>query len=662
MSDYAELSGASIKVIRAAFAAALSEQEEIDFATVKATQSESASDKEFLSFLDYSPMGYPMGDVLIPLAELYSNSGEDASSIDDSVEITNLDIQLDDAKAHLYDKLLNISPDFTSSVSLTTDYPILNRVYEDFLRHSEFAGKVASDSSQLKAAEDFLFPVNEAGIPTQSDAYKRYVEYSDKCFDLELEIAEANSSGESSIVAMLKKKLQRIEAEWITLGQKLQVEEALETLSSSDARAGYEDERNGFSELLESRLRTRLGSSETYAAVTISPLKPLLEPEDDGLWQKLILKADDLKRYLTPENCQLFGVEEEELNYVIKHFKTASLEYIRVFLTREWLSKTFLRARYWDNKDAVLSDGRGIGELPTSISSAFFIKSAALDMHQGVDIVDSNRLQKSDSNKKKVLVYTKVKTPLLKAIIQNDEQELSVNTKRRAINVKALDKLKSVKQLQSKEGLRLNQARRVQLSSKILHKKFNPVKANKKLATARVTSTKLKSKLNVIKPIRALKLNPGVLIHRVKVKQDSKRLNISGSIKHNGVISSSEVSLSIHLLDGNNNKMDTVDVPIRQSGAYLKFATKLVNTQHIKRSNQEPARFAEIVLLDSVGEEFIREKLSFSTKQKNVSLNWAAEAGIVEMALSSRVTPTLFAYGLGLLPKSPNPDESLFGG
>ncbi|WP_223671181.1 hypothetical protein [Kangiella shandongensis] len=616
----------------------------------------SAPNSELLSFLDYSPMGYPMGDELIPLAEMFSGKEtENADADDEEPKITNLDIQLDDAKAHLHDKLLNVSPELGSRVSLSNDYPILNRVYETFLRHSEFAGKVQADSEQLTQAENFLFPKNEQGIPEESDVYKRYVDYSEQCFELELKIAEATSSGTSSVAELLKQKLSRVQAEWVTLGQKHQVEDALEILRTADAKAGYEDERNGFIELLESRLRTRLGSSENYAAVTISPLKPLLEPEENGLWQRLTLTAEDIKSHLTPDICELFGVDDEELSYVMKCFKSASMEYLRVFLSREWLSKDFLNARYWRNSTSTLSDGKGEGEIPTAISSAFFIKSAELDLSQGVDIDEVGSIRSHD--KKRVMVFNTVKTPLMHALIQNDKKEVTGSKKKKLIDTQALKKLQSVKVLQSREKRKLKTAKRIKLSPRLLQTQFKPAITNRKLQKKK---KKARVKSTMINRVHGLKLQPRMILHTIKNPKKVKRLNVTGRVEHNGFVSAGDLNLSYTLLDKNENELDTKNIKLTTQGEHLRFKLKVTNNQHPDGAKGSLADSVKITLQNLDGDELMTKSFEFRVKNKKVSVSWSASQGSIEMALSSDVTPTLFAYGLEVLPKSPNPDGSLF--
>lgn len=654
MSDYNEISGAGTKVIRAAFAAALSDREDIDIASSPVYAPETLTQKRFLSFIDYSPMGYPMGDELIPLADLYSKEQDpkDSSDVDESEPlITNLDIQLDDTKAHLHDKLFNISPNLTPTISLTDEHPILNRVYEKFLHHSEFAGKVGANTSELEKAKSFLFPENEDGIPVQSEAYKLYIEYEDRYFELNLKISEASSSDSSFEVEALKKKLERLQAEWITIGRKNEVEAALKVLNTSDAEAGYEDERNAFIGLLESRQRERLSSTQNYAAVTLSPLKPLIEPDEDGLWRKIALTASDVSHYLNPEVCQLFDIGQEELDYVLKNFKSASMEYLHVLLNREWLSKDFLTARYWNSPNSFLSDGKGGGESPTSISSAYFIKSAELHMHAGIDVNEVGSVQ-SGNNSKAIIAYNTVRTPLIQALIEKESESENTLKQKKLLNIKTINKLKTVKRLQASEVSKLRTAKQMQISTKLLHTRFNPITKKNRFAQLKKSKFKAKPAITPISRLRNIKLRPQLVINQGKNQDDSQSINVTGRIKHNNFFSVRDLSLNYTLQDKNSVELETQTVKLAQSGNDITF--------RFKATNNQSAQSILILLTDNYGNELLTKKISFSGKDKSVSLAWEADTGSVEVVLSSSVTPTLFAYGLELLPKAPNPDHSLF--
>lgn len=662
MSDYTELSGAGIKVIRAAFAAALSEREGLDIASRSIDEVKLTFQNQFLTFMDYSPMGYPMGDELIPLAELYSNgSGAEPSSDNDDnePEITTLDIQLDDTKAHLHDKLLNISPRFSPTFSLTDEYPILNRVYEKVLRHSEFAGKVGSDSAELLEAKNFLFPDNDSGIPVASDAYTLYEEYANKYLDMKLEISQARSSGDNTVVELLQQKLERIHAEWIAIGQKNQVEAALKVLNTSDADAGYEDERNKYLDLLQSRLRTRLSSTEDYAAVTLSPLKPLLEPEEEGFWQKLVLTKEDIEEYITPEICFLFKVDNEELDYVLKNFRSASIEYVRVLVTREWLSKDFLQARYWRNLNSTFSNGKGDGEAPTAISSVYFIKNALLKMHAGVDIKEVGQVQSSDEKKGTIIAYEAARTPLIHALVKKEAQENTSKSTSKLLNIKTINRIKTVSKLQITETKKLKSAKRIKASQGLLHKKFKTPEKKRPTKLVRAKA-RLNPRLSVVSRLKGIKLRPGLVINKDKKTSNEKKLRVTGRIKHNNYTSKDDLLISYTLIDHNGAELETQGIKISSKAGELVFSTEIKNIVRQSGSKVQEAKSVIILISDVDGNQLLTKSLDFGSKDKTVSLALEAKAGSIDMELSSHVTPTLFAYSIEVLPKAPNPDPSLF--
>ncbi len=663
MSDSIQESEAASKVIRAAFSAALSEREQIDIARKNAVRSVDFPEKQFLSFLDFKPMGYPMGDELDAIAAMYSGNTVFSEITNDNPKINIHEIALDDAKARLYDKLLNISPDIEPFVSLEKDYPILNRVYEKFLRYSEFAGKFSSNSEELEEAEGFLFPKNEEGTPEESDAYKLYDDYKTKCSELELKIAEASNSGSISDVDRLKRSLKQAQAEWNTLGRKGKVEEAIDVINRYNTEAGYEDERNAFIDLLESSLKDRLGSSNNYATVTISPLTPLLDPKEDAQWQRFSLTVTDIKRYLTPDICQLFSINEEELSYVLRNFKSASIQYIRVVLTREWLSKDFLTARYWKNKSS-LSDGNGFGELPTFISSAFFIKSAKFEMHQGINVYEVRHNNYRNENIKDFFTYNVIEIPLMKAVIQEDMLKIS-DVEKKLITEKDISNLNTSDILQSQEKLRHKEAEKIELPSKMLQADFKPA----------IRDHRRIDQLGEFE--KNLQLNDRIINHRnnamtenvigspdVNSSKQIKALNILGRIKHNKNLDEKDLKVELIFLDKNNDASRTKDIQLSIQSDKIVFRINVSNPQGINFFGfpTKVPFFQSIIikLTDKDGNDLIQKKIEFIDKSKDIILDWDVSLSSVVIELSSPVTSTLFAYSLQLMPKSPNPDESIF--
>lgn len=652
MSESTQTTASTLKVIRAAFAAALADREDLPIGLfVKETEQPELT-PQFLSLVNFSVMGYPFGDELLPLMEQFNEEQQEKPPVADGEPLTtDLDILIDDARAGVHDKFFNISPAVGPQISFTKEQPILNRVYERFLRTSEFAGKLGADTEELEHAQQLLFPLNEEGVPVPSQVYRLYEEYADKCLDQELKIAEAKSSGQSNIEKMLTNQLQRIQAEWLTLGRKKEVEAALHILNSADAMASFEDERVQFIERLNLRLRERLSSAFNYAAVSIRPLKPLLEPESSESWQLIELTAEDVVDLLTPDVCALFNIEKQELAYLVNNLESASLQYLPVILSREWLSSEFLSAGYWRNKDGVLSDGQGGGEAPTVVNRMFFIKSGTMTLTQGLEVVEKGTVETSRDKKKAIQTYQTIRTPLIQAVIEK-QKESKEATK---LKINTISKLKNVQKLHQINQKKLKKVKSLKLAPGLSRARLKPITIRRAMIKPRLHAVSVQPKPTVISRLRGIRLTPQ-LVATGNQNKNLKQITVTGTIDHNHFISKEDLKLSIRTLDNKDIELSSQSVSLTPSGKTFKFSCNINNIAKDKRV----ATYSELVLTDKNNNLLLAKTLEFKSAKQKYSLHWSVEQSILPLGLCDNVMPTLFAYELELLPKAPNPDHSLF--
>jgi hypothetical protein len=291
---------ACVKAVRAALARTLADRENLPFAREELAGQNGIQGRPHVTLVNFGPLGYPMGDSLLPLAEMWERTPDEPPS---EFGITMLDEAMDDARAELYDRLLNPSPAFALNAGVT-DNPVLNRKYGEILRRSaRFAGHVASDSPDVRAARAFLFPEDAQGNSTESAAFLRYKDFEARVEDLLLEAEEARHEGRAERADLLALKLTRVEVEWREIGRKAEVESALAVLEAADRDAGFEDERNRFLRVLEARTRKRLASALDYALVAISPLAPLIDPDAQGHWSGSVARISARRWTRTPGRC-----------------------------------------------------------------------------------------------------------------------------------------------------------------------------------------------------------------------------------------------------------------------------------------------------------------------------------------------------------------------
>ena len=652
MSDSTQTTASTLKVIRAAFAAALADKEDLPIGHFVKDNENPDLAPQFLSFVNYSVMGYPFGDELLPLMEQFNEDQQDTPAASEGEPLTtNLDILIDDARAGVHDKFFNISPAVAPQISLTKEHPILNRVYERFLRFSEFAGKLGADTEELEQAQQLLFPINEEGIPVPSQVYRLYEEYADKCLEQELKIAEAKSTGQSNIEKMLTKKLQRIQAEWLTLGRKKEVEAALHILNSADAMASFEDERVQFIERLNSRLRERLSSTFNYAAVSVRPLKPLLEPESSETWQRIELNAEDIVNLLTPDLCQLFDIEEQELAYLVNNLESASLQYMPVILSREWLSKEFLSARYWRNKEELLSDGQGGGEAPTVANRMFFIKSGSMTLTQGLEVVEKGAVESSRSEKKAIQAFQTIRTPLIQAVIAKQKESKEAPK----LKVHTISKLKNVQKLHQINQKKFKKVKSLKLAPGLSRVRLKPLTIRRAMIKPRLQPVSVQPKPTVISRLRGIRLTPQ-LVATGNQKKNLKHITVTGTIDHNHFIGEDDLKLSIRTLDNKDVELSSQSISLTPSGKTFKFSCNVNNMAKDKRV----ATYCELILTDKHNNLLLEKTLEFKSAKKKYSLHWSVDQSILPIGLCDSVIPTLFAFEFELLPKAPNPDLNLF--
>lgn len=681
-----------IKVVRAALASSVAKREDISFARADLSATKEIVGQPHLALVRHGMFGYAMGDSLLPLAQM----NDQASATEDQDEgITWLDQQLDDTKADLHDRLLNLSPAFDLNVSVGIgDNPTLNIVYEDILRQAQFAGAVESDSKESKAARKLLFPEDENGVRQKSAVYQIYEDYADSVSNIQTQLNQARIAGDLETVRTLDTKLLRTRAEWKALGQKAKVEKALTVLEAADRDAGFEDERNRFIEILEARKVGRLSSALDYASVRLVPLEALINPEANNHWTEVVLSGADLEIVLGPKERSLFSVSLEEQATGASLVREASLEYTVVMLDREWLQEDFLAARYWRHSDRTLSDGKGGGEAPTVATKAIFVRSVECHIDDSLDASDK---RSPAQVARKMMMYQAVISPITASLMLTSKTKATGNasdaarlkkpiasklTKKQTANITKVLKMHTIGSKTMRPIKRVRRARAVtarattakSATARALNVKPAIAKLNaKSLAGIAMHVPRPKAHLTVsakptLAPVMIVKMVNSLIIRgRIEIGSNVELTDLVVSYKRIGTNSrpvGKEAALAL-TRDGSKQLRFGVTVSQRYLRHRMPIVHNKMSTKVRKKSTKvrklRPMALSgvRIFLRDSSGAILIERVLKFGAKTMAKEIFWSATRSTSVLQLTPVLEPTLYAYAVEILPKSPNPDDLL---
>ena len=638
------------KVARAAIARTISDRLQLPFADNHKAQSSDIVGKPHLALVNYELLGYPMVDSLVPLA-LMSGQTEQDEEGDIEVGITSTDQLIAATNADLHNRLLNLSPKFGLDVSVDFQNPTLNKVYEDILRTAEFAGRVEGDSIELKAARDLLFPVDETGISRKSSLYILYEEYENRVLKLTQKRDKANLEGRVDTVNVLRNQLARVNAEWVSLGQKATVKKALETITKADADAGFEDERNRFIETLEASKKVPIDGGE-YASVRIHPLSKLIDPE--SRWLEVSLNKDNILSALDKKTSETFGLSSDQIESALPFIKSVIFEYSEVLLGREWLQNEFLEAGYWRHSDDILSDGKGTGLAPTVASRAIFIKKAALTLN--ADLKVSEGLIAPSALK--YLMYNPIKTPLLMNL-QKSEVKAKLNTNLNQIHARRVATLVKTNKVEVEKRKRITRP--------VVRSTVRPSAAINR-PTAFTAPAIASFGAAVIHPITrpstaiprpadlpastiaafatTLRLPPMMLHPNAKLK-------VNGRIKMAGGALPRDLVLITNMTANNSTSRDEI-IRLKKNGlGQFEFTYVWKNFVASK-----PSHLFNFKLKDNSGSVLAEKNITLDEFNKVATITWTMSTVTDELKLCRSANPTLMGYGLEILPKCPNPKDN----
>lgn len=616
------------KVVRVAFISEVAKQLGLPLAHADLPKRSNIIGKPHLSLVEFGQnLGYPVVDSIIPLIEILDEGNSGTQTIETGID--NLDLLMDATKADFYDRLLNNSPPFQPTTSVEFGNTILNQEYEMFLKTSNFAGSVFKESEEVKEAQNLLFPKDENGNPKKSELYRSYESFAERHKEKTKELATARSAGNTNLVNTHEMSLERIQAEWINLGSKRDVENALNIIINADKEAGFEDERNHFINIFEARKKERISSDLSYSEVKIQPLSALsslVNTDDNNQWTKVTLDSDQIKLHVDAKVQQSFGLLAENLPTLISKINSASFEYLVILLDREWLQQDFINARYWDHPDKLLSDGKGGGMLPTVASKIVFVREGKFKLNMGLQGRDS----KDKSKNKAKLTMGKIESaPLLTMISASMKQPkkkniLSAKIKSNQINM--ITKA-SVSHVSNMKMMNLNKTK---------NKNKNTLHALSNLARNRVAITNFN-------------FNPLGNAGRKVV------LNIEVLIELEGVIPLDTILFTIEPMS-KNKKIEEREIPFKKINSTTVKCVKNIRSIHDNSTviSQVHLRLRKRTKNGGV---LLETKIPIGTVSSKKQIKWTLSNN--EVTIDYFPGASLMAYALEIMPKSPNPDPQL---
>lgn len=262
-------------------------------------------------------------------------------------------------------------------------------VYRDVLARAEVAVGEAG-SGPAAASSGLLYIVAPDGSRTESDALRQYRQYRDAWFVASEDYATRRLSGELSADPAIQQRWRDVEEpvvraalddahnNWLTLGRKLEIEQALAAEKAAASRSPdlrWAEWRKAFDPDID--LLTEAGGNQ-YAPTGLSPRN---FAEQDG-WLSFELSAGEMDALVAEAPEALKSVLGGAGRGAVE---SVSFRYRSVALVRSWFRPEALVSRIWrsDQPELQLSDG---GDPPTGTCPAY---ATACVFVRDVEIVES---------------------------------------------------------------------------------------------------------------------------------------------------------------------------------------------------------------------------------------------------------------------------------
>ncbi len=267
-------------------------------------------------------------------------------------------------------------------VASTTERKLWD-VYRDVLDRAQ-VGDVSTEGDEDHSAADILYADGPDGTRVESEALKRYRQYRDAWFVAREDYAAHKLSGELSEdpaehqqwtdtdEPALRAAIDAATSAWDTLGQRAEIEKALEEERNTafrDPRRRWAEWSNAFNPDID---MATAGDGGRYAPTGFSPRN---FAERDG-WLTFDMSAAEMRALVEQAPDGLKRVLDDDRGSSIEH---VSFEYRSVALVRPWFHPEALTSRIWRSSDPelTLSDGQDppTGACPAYASACVFVRN-----------------------------------------------------------------------------------------------------------------------------------------------------------------------------------------------------------------------------------------------------------------------------------------------
>ncbi|MEL7833024.1 hypothetical protein [Fodinibius sp. Rm-B-1B1-1] len=666
-----------IAICRAAMATSIAKNIGMPIANPNTHGSQQLGGKKFFTICSYPPVGYPMEAELFPLEAIMRDIEIiDESGNSEEETITRADHKLEEINAFVHDRLLNPILPLKSLTPPVSSLNSINEVYGDTLEEAIFAGKVAASSDRYKKAMALLFQDGE-----RSEALKKYLEYEKHIQEIRAKLQSIDE--DTSERKDLEAKLDRLEAEWIGIGSKNEIEEAFRIIKEESASAGFEDERKRLLDQFKAGEKKRIDAAGlSYFKVQIAPISPLFNNDSDVHWQRVKLQADEIRDNIDSTIAKdVVGIPEKQIERTAQNIRHISFEFLKCSILRDWLDPDFFDQGFWrlESDQELLSDGEGSGRLPTLLKNIIFIRDAEV-VFEGEATAYFGDSDKRNIDNRMVMPTLQVlpdKTlekvgeereltdaaehaglsESLQLLDQETKRSTSLPKNRILTMTKGFDK--NDEQLESNDVQKssFHSLNATLVQPQVHAIPINTEKENKEssskpkihpLRSSDVSRIAKKIRPNI--DLRPINLNKGGSTNEEEQPQVS--IKITGEIvttdDHPELLD--EVSLSFVSLDGDR---EVQDIELKKSSH-----TRLIIKRDVVWKSKESPQF-EFILKDKDGDELDRRIVKPDKSENKLNLKWTLNTEPVLVELAGKHTPTLHGYGLEVVPLCPNPDEDL---
>lgn len=277
-------------------------------------------------------------------------------------------------------------------------------VYSDIIKYMDIAEEKISEEEKerYEKAKSVLYNINDINNSVEeNNILSTYNGYKDKVYNLKqeyqtkyLEAQNSNDIRWENDSILIKEKMDSIEKEWITSGNKRQVEDALKIIQEIEQKSPDIVKRK-FNPKID--IKTDINLSE-YAHSYIFPSNI----SETG-WCKIILKDDEIKKLIEESPKELKELIKND-NSTSNAIEEVELEYRVAKIVRPWLDKSVLKSRYWklsqNYTNGVISfrDNKYLGRFPSYTSGLILCRNLKITYN------NCNEERKTENNNNESLV------------------------------------------------------------------------------------------------------------------------------------------------------------------------------------------------------------------------------------------------------------------